>query len=155
MMSSAAAETAVPTAPPTQAVATEGRLRRAPVRRAEPRSSRVVVGRVDPWAILKLSLLFYVSVCLVLLVAGVLLWTAASSAGVIDNVENFVIDIGFDGFRFLPGQILRGFALGGLLLVLAGSFANVLMAILYNLIADVIGGLKLTLVEDESKRNRV
>ena len=124
-------------------------------RKALPRSSRVVVGRVDPWAVLKLSLLFYLSTCLVLLVAGVLLWSAATSAGVVDNVENFITEIGFDDFRFLPGQILRGSALGGLVLVVAGSCANVLMAVLYNLIADVVGGLRLTLVEDDPARTRV
>jgi hypothetical protein len=105
--------------------------------------------------VLKLSLLFYLSSCLVLLVAGVLLWSAASSAGVIDNVENFITEIGFDQFRFLPGQILRASALGGLVLVVAGSCANVLMAVLYNLISDVVGGVKLTLVEDDGHRSRV
>ena len=160
MTSSGPAETAVFDGPPRPSVddtipPPPSTRKAAPVRRVGPRTSRVVVGRIDPWAILKLSLLFYVSSCIVLLVAGVLLWSAASSAGVIDNVENFITDIGFDDFRFLPGQILRAAGLGGLVLVIAGSCSNVLMTVLYNLIADVVGGLKLTLVEDESARSRV
>jgi len=135
-----------PPQPPQQA----GRGRKATVR-----TSRVVVRRVDPWSVLKLSILFYLSVCIILLVAGVLLWSAASSAGVVDNVESFMVEIGFDGFKFLPGQILRGAGLGGLVLVVAGTFANVLLATLYNLIGDVIGGVKLTLAEDESNRPRL
>ena len=158
-MSSAAAETAVVEAPtravPVDDVVAPKTRSAATVRRTGPRTSRVVIGRIDPWAVLKLSLLFYLSTCIVLLVAGVLLWSAASSAGVIDNVENFITDIGFDDFRFLPGQILRAAGLGGLVLVIAGSCSNVLMTVLYNLIADVVGGLKLTLVEDESARSRV
>ncbi len=124
-------------------------------RKQAVRTSRVVVRRVDPWSVLKVSIFFYLSVCIVLLVAGVLLWSAASSAGVIDNVESFMVEIGFDGFRFLPGQILRGAGLAGMVLVVAGTFANVLLATLYNLIGDVIGGVRLTLAEDESNRPRL
>ena len=124
-------------------------------RKPAVRTSRVVVRRVDPWSVLKVSIFFYLSVCIVLLVAGVLLWSAASSAGVIDNVESFMVEIGFDGFRFLPGQILRGAGLAGMVLVVAGTFANVLLATLYNLIGDVIGGIRLTLAEDESNRPRL
>lgn len=143
--------------PPVRPVA-DGDLDPRPVAargRAPRRSSRVVLGRVDPWAVLKLSLLFYLSLCVVLLVAGVLLWSAATSAGVVDNVESFISEIGFEDFRFLPGQILRASALGGLVLVVAGSCGNVLMAVLYNLISDVVGGLKVTLVEDDGNRTRV
>lgn len=158
MTSSAPAETAVFDGPPRpsadEVIARPPARPPASVRRVAPRTSRVVVGRVDPLAVLKLSLLFYLSSCIVLLVAGALLWSAASSAGVIDNVENFITEIGFDDFRFLPGQILRAAGLGGLVLVVAGSCANVLMAVLYNLIADVVGGLKLTLVEDDRNRRR-
>lgn len=146
----------MPAAPPVDDLVAPPTTRTpATVRRVGPRTSRVVIGRVDPWAVLKLSLLFYLSTCVVLLVAGVLLWSAASSAGVIDNVENFITELGFDDFRFLPGQILRAAGLGGLVLVVAGSCSNVLMTVLYNLIADVVGGVKLTLVEDDAGRSRV
>ena len=154
MTASATAPTAVVEPSPVRPV-DDGEARRPNARgRLVPRSSRVVVGRIDPWAVLKLSLLFYLSACVVLLVAGVLLWSAASSAGVVDNVESFISEIGFEDFRFLPGRILRASALGGLVLVVAGSCGNVLMAVLYNLIADVVGGLKLTLVEDDQSRSR-
>ena len=126
-------------APAAAAAAADSRPGGAASRRSA--TSRVVVRRVDPWSVLKVSILFYLSVCIVLLVAGVLLWAAASSAGVVDNIESFMDAIGFTGFRFLPGQILRGAALGGLVLVVAGTFANVLLAMLYNLIGDVVGGV--------------
>jgi hypothetical protein len=115
---------------------------------ARARTSRVVMRRVDPWSVLKLSLLFYLCMCLVLLVAGSLLWAAASAAGVIGNIESFVADIGFDDFRFIPGDILRASTIGGLVLVVAGTLANTLLAVLFNLMADIVGGLKVTLAED-------
>lgn len=122
---------------------------------AQVRTSRVVVRRVDPWSVLKLSLLFYLCMCLVLLVAGALLWAGASAAGVVGNIESFIADIGFDEFRFVPGDILRASVIGGLVLVVAGTIANMLLAALFNLMCDIVGGLKVTLAEDLPRaRNR-
>lgn len=111
-----------------------------------------MVRRVHPWSVLKISLLFYLSACIVLLTAGVLLWVAADRAGFVDNIESFIGDTGFNDFRFLPGQILRGFVIFGLVLAVAGTIANVLLAVLFNLISDVVGGLKLVLAEDDGPR---
>jgi hypothetical protein len=112
------------------------------------RTSHVVLRRVDPWSVFKLSLVFYLCVCLVLLVAGVVLWLGASATGVVGNVESFFQDAGFDGFQFSAGVLLRGFAVGGLVLVVAGTVANLLLATLFNLMSDVVGGVRVTLAED-------
>lgn len=125
-----------------------------PAAAARARTSRVVVRRVDPWSVLKLSLLFYLCVCLVLLVAGCILWAGASAAGVVENIEGFVSDIGFDDFRFVAADILRASTIGGLVLVVSGTLANTLLAVLFNLMGDVVGGLKVTLAEDVRKPRR-
>jgi len=130
----------------------------SPVHRQGPtpiRTSRVVLKRVDPWSVLKVSILFYLSGCIVLITAGVLLWAAATSIDIIGNIESFMDSIGFTDFRFEGGQILRGAGLGGLVLVIAGTFGNVLMAVLYNLISEVVGGLRITLAEDEVRSRRI
>ncbi|MCU1375182.1 MAG: hypothetical protein JWO68_2468 [Actinomycetia bacterium] len=113
-----------------------------------PRTSHVVLRRVEPWSVFKLSLVFYLCVCLVLLVAGIILWLGASATGVVGNIEGFFQDAGFDGFTFSAGTLLRGFALGGLVLVVAGTIANLLLATLFNLMSDVVGGIRVTLGED-------
>jgi hypothetical protein len=112
------------------------------------RTTRVVLRHLDPWSVLKLSLVYYTAVFLVILVAGVLLWAGAEAVGVVGNIESFMVDIGFEDFTFVPGELLSGVALGGLVLVVAGTFANVLMTALFNLMGDIVGGLKLTLQED-------
>jgi hypothetical protein len=115
---------------------------------AAPRTSQVVLRRVEPWSVFKLSLVFYLCVCLVLLVAGVMLWLGASASGVVGNIEGFFRDAGFEGFTFSAGTLLRGFVLGGLVLVVAGTIANLLLAALFNLMSDVVGGVRVTLAED-------
>ena len=92
--------------------------------------------------------LWLIIILAVILVAGVLLWAGAEAVGVVGNIENFMVDIGFEDFTFVPGKLLSGVALGGLVIVVAGTCANVLLAALFNLMSDVVGGLRLTLQED-------
>ena len=57
-----------------------------------------------------------------------------------------------DTFTFDARQIFRGYALGGLVLAIAGSTLNVLMVLLFNLISDLTGGIRITMVEEETVR---
>ena len=112
------------------------------------RTSRVVLRHVEPSSVLKLSLVFYLCVCAVLLVAGTILWIGASLTGIVGNVESFFRDAGFDGFEFSPLQLLRAFTVIGLILVATGTAANVLLAKLFNVLSDSVGGIRVTLAED-------
>jgi len=124
-----------------------GRLRARKVRR--------LVRHVEPWSVLKISLLFYFCLWVILLIAGVILWSFAVGSGTIDNVENFVTELfALKSFEFNGDAIFRAGAIGGLVLVVAGSGFTVLMAVLFNLISDVTGGVRFTVVEEETARPR-
>jgi hypothetical protein len=135
------------------------------------RRVRRVIRRVDPWTVLRFSVFFYLSIFLVLLVAGIALWQVASVTGVRDNAEGFAGELVGAGpttdpaggatstsnsnssdnnFRFEGGRILQASALGGLVLVVVGTGANVLLVVLYNLISDVVGGIEMTVLEEET-----
>jgi hypothetical protein len=110
---------------------------------------RRVVRRIEPMSVLKVSALFYACVFVVLLVAGVVLWIVASAAGVVGNVETFIGDLfALDAFHFEAFQILRAAFVGGAVMVLLGSALNVLAVMLFNLIADLVGGVEVTVVDD-------
>src|SRR5206468_11068132 len=119
----------------------------APFRRGQPRRARRVIRRFDLWSVLRFSLLFYLCMFLILLVAGIVLWLVATVTGVRHNIENFISDLIASRFHFLGLQLLRGAAIGGLLLVIIGSAFNVLMAVLYNLIMDVVRGIEVSVLE--------
>lgn len=126
---------------------TAGRLRARKVRR--------LVRHVEPWSVLKVSLLFYFCLWIILLIAGVILWSFAVGSGTIDNVENFVTELfALESFEFNADEIFRASAIGGLVLVVAGSGFTVLMAVMFNLISDVTGGVRFTVVEEETARPR-
>ena len=57
--------------------------------------------------------------------------------------------IGFEDFRFVGTQLLRGFTAAGLVFVLLGTGVSVLIAVIYNLISDLVGGIELTVLEED------
>jgi hypothetical protein len=113
------------------------------------RRTRRVVRRIDVWTVLKMSILFYLCVFLVFMVAGVVLWNIAQAFNVIHSVEKFVRSI-FDlqKFTFKPMVVFQASLFGGIVLVLLGTGANVLSALLYNLISDVVGGVQFSVLEE-------
>jgi hypothetical protein len=132
------------------------RQRRRPaavVRRARnrPRVRRVtrVVRHVDTWSVFKVALVFNVFIFAVLLSAGVMLWQVAESTGTVDNIERFFESFGWQSFEFKPGEIYHNAWVGGLFLMVGFTGLAVLAATLFNLITDLVGGLRFTVLEEE------
>lgn len=104
---------------------------------------------------LKFSVLLFATLYLVFLVAGLVLWAAATATGLRENIERFIGDlIASDDFRILGPTMLRASVVGGLLLVVLGTGANVLFAVLYNLISDVVGGIAVVFEERPTRWRR-
>jgi hypothetical protein len=137
---------------------------------------------VDPWSVFKISVLFYLCLFFILMVAGTLLWNVGRSSGTIDQFESFVTRLGaygscvaeadvpegtpfendddcpdgevlVDGFQLDDGTIFRASAIGGVVLVITGSFGNVLMTVLLNLINEVSGGTRYTIIKEPTPRS--
>lgn len=117
-----------------------------PVRR--PVRRRATVRKVDPWSVLKLSLLFYFCALLVVMLALTVFWAVVNQLGLVDRLLAFLADLQLV-VEIRGGMIARAVFLIGLLNVILWSGINVFLAFLYNLIADLAGGLRFTLVEEE------
>ena len=116
---------------------------------AVERRYRQTVRRVDLWSVLKVAVCFYLCALVVTLGAGIVLWVIAASAGVIDNVENFMSDLGFEDFEFLSWRILRASTLIGMVFVALATIITVLAAAFYNLFSELVGGIEITVVEED------
>jgi hypothetical protein len=115
------------------------------------RRFRQTIRRIDLWTVLKMSVCFYLTGLIVTLLAGVVLWWIASTAGVIGNVEDFFGDLlNSDDFRILSLTVLRGATLVGLVVVCLLVVVTTLAAAFYNLFAEILGGVEVTVVEDET-----
>ena len=98
-------------------------------------------------------MLLFATLYLVMLVAGLVLWAAATATGLRENIEKFIGDlIASDDFRILGPTMFRASVVGGLVLVVMGTGANVLLAVLYNLISDVVGGIIVVFEERPTRR---
>jgi hypothetical protein len=120
-------------------------------RRSRPRLRRVtrVIRHVDPWSVFKVALCFSLVLYGVCLTAGVLLWNVAYTTGTIDNVQRFFESFGWDTFRFKGGELYHNAWIAGLFAALGLTGLIVLAVTLFNLITDLVGGIRVTVLEEE------
>jgi len=108
-----------------------------------------VIRDIDVWSVFKVAVVIHAALYVVMLVTGVLLWNVASATGTIDNVEQFLTSFGWDSFTFKGGQLFTSSAVGGLFLIVLGSGLWVLGAVIFNLVTELVGGLRVTVLEEE------
>jgi len=114
------------------------------------RQSRVEMSKIDLWSALKVSLCFYLAGLALLLVTGLVVWLLLDASGGIRSFEKFMGDIlSAKDFHFVAPQILLGAVLVGLVLVALLSILTVIAAALYNVFADLVGGIEVTLTESD------
>lgn len=129
------------------------------------------------WSVVKLAGLLYVCLFFALLVATVLLWNVGRATGAVDQVESFISGIGSYGecvpeeglepgtefdrdedckqgnvrvgmFELKGGVVFRSALFGGLVFVVAATGATVLITILFNLLNEITGGVRYTLIRE-------
>lgn len=125
--------------------------------RLEARRVRRIVRHIEPWSVLKISVIFYLCLWMIFVLAGVLLWSFAESSGTLESIEDLIEELfALDPDKdFWSGStIFRAYAIGTLVLTIAGIAFNVLLCVMYNLISDLTGGIRLTVIEEESARFR-
>ncbi|MDP8959527.1 MAG: DUF3566 domain-containing protein [Actinomycetota bacterium] len=111
----------------------------------------MVVRRISPWSVLKFALLFYFCLMLVVLLGLVILYMVLEAMGFVEAVENLAgsLALGDEAGRFEinGGYLLRVSFFIGLISTAVWSALTLFVAFLYNLIADLVGGIEMTLVE--------
>ena len=150
------------TAPPGAAATGPGRVLRVPKMartprlRSAPRRTRVVVRKIGPLSVLKFSLLFYLCVMLIVLFAMVIVYGVLSAAGAIESLETVLGYVfgegttstgGAEPIEIDGGTVFMWGLFGGIVFVVVWSAITVFVAMLYNLISDIIGGVEVTLAE--------
>jgi hypothetical protein len=117
------------------------------------RRARLRLVRVDPWSVMKTAFLLSIAFGIMCIVAVFIIWSVLGAANVFDSInasieqvldENFTIQdyIGMD-------RVLSITMLVAVLDVVLLTAIATLGAFLYNLAASLLGGLEVTLAEDD------
>ncbi len=127
-----------------------------PVAVRRPPRSRVrrvtrVVRSLDTWSVFKVAAIFNLFMLVVTLTTGVLLWKVAVATGTIDNVERGFENVGWQviDLKSKGGEIFRNALIAGLFVAIGLTGLAVMLATLFNLITDLVGGIRVTVLEEE------
>jgi hypothetical protein len=121
------------------------------------RRARLRLVHLDPWSVMKTSFLLSIAFGIVTVVAVAVVWSVLDAAGVWDSINSTVTDVvggesaeTFDVQNYVGTSRVLGFtmvvAVADVLLITAIA---TLSAFLYNLAAALLGGIDVTLAEDE------
>jgi hypothetical protein len=122
-----------------------------------PRRARLRLTRIDPWSVMKTSFLLSVAFGIVTVVAVFIVWSVLGAAGVWESINNMVHDViggedttNFEVENYLGLSRVLGFTMliSVIDVVLITAIAT-LGAFLYNMAAALLGGVEVTLAEDE------
>lgn len=121
------------------------------------RKARLRVAKADPWSVMKVSFLLSIALGVCTIVASVVLWMVMDAMGIFSSVGGTISEAtgsnesnGFDlqSFLSLPRVLIFTSVIAVIDVVLMTALAT-LGSFIYNLSAGFVGGVELTLAEDE------
>ena len=120
----------------------------------QPRQISLVVSRIDPWSVMKVSFLLSVALGIAMVLAGLLVWLLLNSMSVFSSVENFINDIDPTGsiasiidYLRLPRVMAMSTIVAVSNVILMTAFSTV-GALIYNLVTSLVGGIRLALIDE-------
>jgi hypothetical protein len=147
--------------PPQGGLPVQGGVRkpRPAAARTAPRtrSARLRIAKADPWSVMKVSFLFSIALGVCTVVAVSVLWMVLDALGVFSTVGNTITEAtgsgqqtGFDLQSFLSlSHVVEFTAVIAVIDVVLLTALATLGSFLYNLTSGFVGGIELTLAEDE------
>ncbi|MEV1293098.1 DUF3566 domain-containing protein [Pseudonocardia sp. NPDC049635] len=125
---------------------------RASVRNRPPRQALLQLKRLDPWSVLKMALALAVVLWLVWMVAAGVLYGVLGGMGVWDRLNGTYADLvtgqeETGGTLISAGRVFGLAAVVGAVNSLLFAVAITIVAFVYNVAADLVGGVEVTLSE--------
>lgn len=114
----------------------------SPVRRV-----RRVVRRIDPWTVLKVSFVFNAIMALAFVLGSVIFWSIFVNAGIPERITDFAESLTLS-FEVDGPLYFRVVLLLALIWAILMTGLATLGAVLYNLIADTVGGVEVVVLEE-------
>lgn len=110
---------------------------------------RRVIRKIDPWTVLKVSLVFNAMMALVFVLGTVIFWAIFVNAGIPGRINELALLIGLENGINLDGQTYFK------IVILLSVIGTIMMtgfltlgAVIYNLISDLVGGVEFIVLEE-------
>ncbi|MDR2703364.1 MAG: DUF3566 domain-containing protein [Cellulomonadaceae bacterium] len=119
-----------------------------------PRRVRLTVSRIDPWSVMKMAFLLALAVAIMSVVAVSLFWLVIDHLHIFSTLQEFINDAVGSGttvnitqyFEF--GRLVALATLISVVNVVITTILAAIMTILYNITSALVGGVRLTLIDD-------
>jgi hypothetical protein len=114
-----------------------------------PRRARLQLRHINPWTVLKFSCVLAIALFFVWLIVIGILFGILDAAGVVGKINDTVTTINGAGSKapVTAGVVFGGAALVGVINVVLFIALSTVGSIIYNLCADLVGGVEITLSE--------
>ena len=118
-----------------------------------PRRVDLAIARIDAWTVIKVSFLLSVAFGIAIVIATIVLWFMLDAMHVFSTLESFLQEIGAGKFTELleyvrlPRTIAYATIVGVINVVLMTAIST-LGAMLYNVVASLVGGIKVSLMDE-------
>ncbi|WP_250258414.1 DUF3566 domain-containing protein [Dermabacter sp. Marseille-Q3180] len=117
------------------------------------RRVKLTLSQLDPWSVMKLSFLVAIAFGIALIIAVALLWQIVDAIGLWDQIHQIGSDLNsgkplpfMEYFEF--SKMLSYSVIVSVLNVVIITALGTLFAFLYNIVASLLGGLKVTLTDN-------
>lgn len=119
---------------------------------ANVRRVRRIIRKIDAWTVFKVSAVLWAVAALAMVLGLVMFWSVLNAAEIPDRVTEFLVEItlleeGSDPFGD-NDSFLRLAIFGSIALSIIGCGLTTLLAVMYNLVSDVVGGVEIVVLEE-------
>lgn len=119
----------------------------------QPRRADLTIARVDAWSVLKASFLVSIALSIAMVVMVILLWLVLNEMGVFGSIEDFLKELNAERFLNLMEyvrlpRVISYSTILGVANVVVFTAMSALAALLYNLIAALVGGIRISLMDE-------
>lgn len=119
---------------------------------ANVRRVRRIIRKIDAWTVFKVSSILWAVAALAMVLGLVMFWSVLNAAEIPDRITEFLVEItlldeGSDPFGD-NDAFLRLAIFGSIAWAVLGCGLTTLLAVMYNLISDVVGGVEIVVLEE-------
>jgi len=135
--------------PTTQPGAGAGAPPRQAARPRGPRRAQLQLRHINPWTVLKFTCVLSIALFFVWLIVVGVLYGVLDAAGVVDKINHAVTTINGTGSSppVTAGIVFGGAAIIGVINMILFIALSTVGSVVYNLCADLVGGIEITLSE--------